>query len=139
MDVAVSGVNAGEGVVISRNRTGAANVWPLWSSANNTGPGSWYVLQTNYDHTKGAPWFGEWTPRCQHVTTRAFTASTPDDRMDAGYAAMDKMGQKAVSLSGLLNVLSTKPVFNLLTTISLLAVALPPPPPRPFAAHLLPS
>ena len=40
----------GEGIVITRNRTGAANLWPLASSSS--GPGSWYVLQTNYDHWK---------------------------------------------------------------------------------------
>lgn len=98
----VSGTEPGQGVVIERNRTGAHNVWPLWSSGNKTGAGSWYVLITNYDHEKGAPWI--------------------DDRMDAGYAAMDAMGQKDLSLQGLLNVLSTKPVFNLLTSYSLLAV-----------------
>jgi len=96
----VSGISGGQGIVISRNRTGASNLWPLFSS--KSGPGSWYVLITNYDHTKSVPWF--------------------DDRRDAGYALMDAMGQKRLSLAGLLNVVSTRPVLNLQTAISMLAV-----------------
>merc|ERR1712000_55029 len=96
----VSGIHAGEGIVITRNRTAPDNVWPLGSMAS--GPGSWFVLETNYDHWKPAPVF--------------------DDRRDAGYDNMAKMGQANLSLEGLMNVLSTRPTLNLLSTYSLLAV-----------------
>lgn len=51
---------------------------------------------------QGAPWF--------------------DDRMDAGYVAMARMGPANVTTANLLAVLSTRPVLNLLTAYSLLAV-----------------
>ncbi len=95
----VSGTKPGEGVVITRNRTGAANTWPLQSAAS--GAGSWFVLQTNYDHWGPAPWF--------------------DDRMGAGYDAMNRMGPNNVTLPNLLTVLTVRPVLNLLTSYSLLA------------------
>ncbi|MBN3295536.1 NAAA amidase, partial [Amia calva] len=41
----VAGVNPGEGVVVSRNRTGAVNMLHL-----NPLNGEWYIVQTNYDH-----------------------------------------------------------------------------------------
>ncbi len=59
-------------------------------------------MQTNYDHTGPAPWY--------------------DDRMAAGYDAMNRMGPNNITLAGLLEVLSDRPVLNLLTSYSLLAV-----------------
>jgi hypothetical protein len=96
----VSGTKPGQGIVISRNRTGPANLWPLQSAPS--GPGSWFVLMTNYDHTGSAPWY--------------------DDRMHVGYDAMNRMGQGNITLAGLMSVLSDRPVLNLLTSYSLLAV-----------------
>jgi len=96
----VSGINKGEGCVITRNRTQAVDVWNLDSA--QSGPGSWFVLMTNYDHDKKAPWF--------------------DNRMEAGYKDMEAMGQNNITLNNLMTVLSTKPTLNLLTAYSLLSV-----------------
>jgi hypothetical protein len=92
----VAGVNSGEGAVISRNRMNATNVWRLDASA-----GTWFLAQTNYDHWENPPWF--------------------DDRVKPAYAAMNAMGQDDLTFDGLWKVLSTKPVFNLQTTYSILA------------------
>lgn len=96
----LSGINAGEGVVVSRNRTGPSDVWYLKSSSS--GVGSWFVLQTNYDHWEPVPWF--------------------DNRRDPGIADMEAMGQNNITLAGLLNVLSIKPTLNLLSSYSMLAI-----------------
>ncbi|MEQ2193255.1 hypothetical protein XENOCAPTIV_028130 [Xenoophorus captivus] len=41
----VGGVRAGEGIVITRDRNGPADIWPL-DPLN----GGWYRVETNYDH-----------------------------------------------------------------------------------------
>ncbi|MBN3295537.1 NAAA amidase, partial [Amia calva] len=46
----VAGVNPGEGVVVTRNRRGAADIWPL-----NPLNGEWYRVETNYDHWTTPP------------------------------------------------------------------------------------
>jgi len=91
----VAGVNPGEGAVISRNRLNATDVWRLDS------PSRWFEVETNYDHWKQPPWF--------------------DDRIDPADKAMNAMGQPNLTLEGMLQVLSTKPVMNLQTTYSILA------------------
>lgn len=91
-----SGVNPGEGAVITRNRLNASDIWRL------NAPETWYLLETNYDHWKPAPWF--------------------DDRRTPGMHNMNAMGQSHLTLDGLWNVLSTKPTLNLQTTYSFLAV-----------------
>ena len=93
----VAGAGKNQGAVISRDRTKPADVWPLDLST-----GRWFVLETNYDHWKPAPWY--------------------DDRRTPGNEAMNQMGQQHLTLDGLYNVLSTKPVFNLQTTYTILAV-----------------
>uniref|UniRef100_A0A671YNA4 N-acylethanolamine-hydrolyzing acid amidase n=1 Tax=Sparus aurata TaxID=8175 RepID=A0A671YNA4_SPAAU len=42
----VAGVRAGEGAVITRDRTGPADIWPLEPCRE----GRWYRVETNYDH-----------------------------------------------------------------------------------------
>eukprot|EP01124_Arcella_intermedia_P006616 TRINITY_DN1392_c0_g1_i1.p1 TRINITY_DN1392_c0_g1~~TRINITY_DN1392_c0_g1_i1.p1 ORF type:complete len:475 (-),score=69.11 TRINITY_DN1392_c0_g1_i1:20-1444(-) len=91
----LAGVSAGQGAVISRNRTGADDVWLLDS------PSRWFEVETNYDHWKEAPWF--------------------DDRIDPANAVMNSFGQQAISLDNMWKTLSTKPVFNLQTTYSILS------------------
>ncbi|CAJ1051293.1 N-acylethanolamine-hydrolyzing acid amidase-like [Xyrichtys novacula] len=46
----VGGVQAGEGAVITRDRTGPADIWPL-DPVN----GEWYRVETNYDHWRPSP------------------------------------------------------------------------------------
>jgi len=90
-----AGVSAGQGAVISRNRMNATNVWILDS------PSRWFEVQTNYDHWQQPPWF--------------------DDRVVPANNAMSMIGQGAISLSGMMQVLSVKPVLNIQTTYSILA------------------
>jgi len=91
----LAGVKSGEGAIISRNRTDAADVWIL------NAPSRWYEVITNYDHWTQPPWF--------------------DDRLDPANTVMDSIGQSAVTLDNMFTVLSTKPVFNLQTTYSILS------------------
>ncbi|KAK7070431.1 N-acylsphingosine amidohydrolase (acid ceramidase) [Halocaridina rubra] len=85
----LAGTKAGEGSVITRDRSNA-NVLELGSNKN--GSGSWYLVQTNYDHWKTPPFF--------------------DDRRTPANRCMMEGGQKNVSFNLLYNVLSTKPVLN---------------------------
>jgi acid ceramidase len=62
--------------------------------------GSYYVLQTNYDHWTQPPWF--------------------DDRVDPGMQCMNETGQANINFKTLYNVLDTKPVRNQLTTYTVL-------------------
>jgi len=90
----LAGSKPGEGAVISRNRTDAADVWRLDSSR-------WFEAQTNYDHWQQPPWF--------------------DNRVDPANNAMNSVGQQKISLDTLFQVLSTKPVLNLQTTYTILS------------------
>jgi len=91
----LAGVSAGEGAVITRNRTDAADTWMLNS------PSRWFEVQTNYDHWEQPPWY--------------------DNRVTPAENGMEAMGQSNLSLQGMFEVLSTKPVLNLQTTYSILA------------------
>jgi len=91
----VAGVSAGQGVVISRNRENATDVWRL------DAPTRWYEVETNYDHWEPPPWF--------------------DNRIDPANNAMEALGRPALSLDGLYNVLSVKPVLNIQTTYTILS------------------
>jgi len=89
--IILSGIAAGEGAVVTRNRTVAADVWTLGSLQD-----SWFLLQTNHDH---------WLP------------SPPGDhRLEVGDQAMKAIGQKRISLQAIYEVLSTKPILNAQTT-----------------------
>jgi len=91
----IGGASAGQGAVISRNRTGADDVWVLQY------PQRWYEVETNYDHWEPAPWF--------------------DDRIDPANNAMNVMGLDNLSLQNLFEVLTLKPVFNIQTTYTILS------------------
>lgn len=91
----LAGASANQGAVISRNRDNATDVWLL------DVPTRWFEVETNYDHWKPAPWF--------------------DDRVVPANEGMNKMGRNNLSLQGMFNVLSTKPVFNIQTTYTILS------------------
>ncbi|XP_065884500.1 acid ceramidase-like [Dysidea avara] len=84
-----------EGAVITRAIEKSLDIWRL-SPTNDT----WFLLETNYDHWKPAP--------------------VIDDRRTPGINCMNHMGQQELSLAGLFNVLSTRPVLNKLTTYTAL-------------------
>ena len=83
----VGGVDSNEGVVITRDRTAALDIWRL-----NTAKGRWFLVETNYDH---------WDP-----------PPPSDDRRDPAIKAMDETGRGNVSASSLFHVLSLPPVLN---------------------------
>eukprot|EP01123_Difflugia_compressa_P013157 TRINITY_DN5945_c0_g1_i1.p1 TRINITY_DN5945_c0_g1~~TRINITY_DN5945_c0_g1_i1.p1 ORF type:complete len:493 (-),score=99.21 TRINITY_DN5945_c0_g1_i1:32-1510(-) len=91
----LAGVSAGQGAVISRNRTDAADVWIL------DAPTRWFEIETNYDHWEPAPWF--------------------DDRIDPANNAMNAIPRSELTLEKMFQVLTTKPVFNLQTTYTILS------------------
>jgi hypothetical protein len=91
----VSGVNPGEGAVLTRNITGG-DIYPL-----DVASGRWYVLQTNYDRWTNPPW--------------------DDDRRYYANLGMQKMGRDNATFEGLIEVLSTKPVLNLETVYTIVA------------------
>lgn len=84
--IIVAGVNPNEGVVITRGRPRATDMW--WLGSNHT----WYLIETNYDHWEAAPSF--------------------DDRREPAHNAMREMGQANVTATGLWRVLSTPLVAN---------------------------
>ncbi|OWF55629.1 acid ceramidase-like [Mizuhopecten yessoensis] len=83
-----------QGCVITRARDSAVDVWDM-ERANG-----WYVLETNYDHWE-APLF-------------------LDNRRTPAHHCMGNMTQQGVSIKGLHNVLSSRPVLNKLTTYTAL-------------------
>jgi len=91
----VAGVSHNQGAVISRNRINATDVWRLDT------PSRWFLVETNYDHWEEPPWF--------------------DDRVKPANDGMNAIGQQNLTLDGMLQVLSTKPVLNLQTTYSILS------------------
>ncbi|XP_078302150.1 N-acylethanolamine-hydrolyzing acid amidase isoform X2 [Panthera onca] len=83
----VGGASPREGMVITRNRNGPADIWPL-DPLN----GAWFRVETNYDHWKPAP--------------------EKDDRRTPAMKALNATGQENLSLETLFQVLSVFPVCN---------------------------
>ncbi|XP_069092945.1 N-acylethanolamine-hydrolyzing acid amidase isoform X1 [Pleurodeles waltl] len=97
----VGGVAPKEGVVITRDRTGPADIWPL-----DPLQGGWFRVETNYDH---------WT-----------TPPPSDDRRTAAIKAMNATGQENINLDTLYKVLSVFPVMNNMTIhTTVMSAALP--------------
>ncbi|XP_058487756.1 N-acylethanolamine-hydrolyzing acid amidase-like [Solea solea] len=86
----VGGVRAREGVVITRDRTGPADIWPL-DPVN----GRWYRVETNFDH---------WLP-----------PPTTDHRREIANKALNATGEDHINMDTLYQVLSLFPVCNGIT------------------------
>ncbi|XP_068170526.1 N-acylethanolamine-hydrolyzing acid amidase-like [Antennarius striatus] len=86
----VGGVHPGEGVVITRDRTGPVDIWPLEPIK-----GGWYRVETNFDH---------WLP-----------PPAKDHRREAANKALNATGQDHINMETLYQVLSLHPVCNRLT------------------------
>ncbi|XP_023127703.1 N-acylethanolamine-hydrolyzing acid amidase [Amphiprion ocellaris] len=97
----VGGVRAGEGVVITRDREGAADIWPL-DPVN----GNWYRVETNFDH---------WLP-----------PPATDHRREAANKALNATGQDHINMETLYQVLSLPPVCNSITVYTTLMSAAAP-------------
>ncbi|CAL8339803.1 unnamed protein product [Lota lota] len=87
----IAGVRPGEGVVITRDRNGPADIWPL-DPLN----GEWYRVETNFDH---------WHP----------SQGGGHRRRDEAVKALNATGQKEINLATLYQVLSVYPVCNGIT------------------------
>uniref|UniRef100_A0A8C3X4S6 N-acylethanolamine-hydrolyzing acid amidase n=1 Tax=Catagonus wagneri TaxID=51154 RepID=A0A8C3X4S6_9CETA len=83
----VGGTTPREGVVITRDRSGPVDIWPL-DPLN----GAWFRVETNYDHWKPAP--------------------ERDDRRTPAIRALNATGQANLTLETLFQVLSVFPVYN---------------------------
>ncbi|KAM9329674.1 N-acylethanolamine-hydrolyzing acid amidase-like [Gastrophryne carolinensis] len=83
----MGGAQPREGLVITRNRDGPADLWPL-----DPLKGEWFRVETNYDH---------WTP-----------PPPSDDRRTAAIKALNATGQENINITSLYKVLSVKPVLN---------------------------
>ena len=83
----VGGVEANEGVVITRDQAGVADLWQLNSTIHR-----WYLLETNYDHWVDPP--------------------RNDDRRTPGMRAMNQTTQANINQVTLFDVLSMKPLYN---------------------------
>ncbi|XP_069834349.1 N-acylethanolamine-hydrolyzing acid amidase-like [Dendropsophus ebraccatus] len=83
----IGGTQSKEGLVITRNRNGPADLWPL-----DPLRGEWFHVETNYDH---------WT-----------TPPPSDDRRTPAIKALNATGQANINTDSLYKVLSVKPVMN---------------------------
>ncbi|XP_064918988.1 N-acylethanolamine-hydrolyzing acid amidase isoform X2 [Columba livia] len=83
----VGGVSPKEGMVITRNRRGPADLWPL-----DPLYGAWFRVETNYDHWTTPPPF--------------------DDRRTPAIKALNATGQQNINFDTLFKVLSVEPVLN---------------------------
>ncbi|XP_075400303.1 N-acylethanolamine-hydrolyzing acid amidase [Tenrec ecaudatus] len=83
----VGGMSPREGVVITRNRKGPEDIWPLEPLK-----GLWFLVETNYDHWKQVP--------------------KKDDRRLPAIKALNATGQADLSLETLFQILSIEPIKN---------------------------
>ncbi|XP_077384932.1 N-acylethanolamine-hydrolyzing acid amidase-like [Festucalex cinctus] len=86
----VGGTRPGEGVVITRDRAGPADIWPL-----DPASGGWFRVETNFDHWRPSP--------------------AKDHRKEAAEKAMNATGQEHINMYSLYQVLSLFPVCNGIT------------------------
>ena len=99
--IIVGGTKPGEGVVITRDRTAAKDLWRM-----DPDNGHWYLVETNYDH---------WLP-----------PPAGDDRRDPAIKAMDGTTRTGLNATSLYKVLSTPPVLNSGTTYTaVMSAAIP--------------
>merc|ERR1712226_593617 len=80
------GSKPGQGAIVTGNSTAFDN--DVWRMQDADG---WYIVETNYDHWKRAPFF--------------------DNRRDKARKGVATIGTANLSLLGLWNVLSTRPVW----------------------------
>lgn len=110
--IIVGGTKPREGVVITRDRIAALDLWRL--DAEN---GRWYLVETNYDH---------WLP-----------PPSDDDRRDPAIKGMNDMTRQNLGFGSLINVLSTPPVLNDGTTYTVFMSAAVPEMYHTWIRHLV--
>ncbi|XP_077458762.1 N-acylethanolamine-hydrolyzing acid amidase-like [Stigmatopora argus] len=97
----VGGPKAGEGVVITRDRKGPADIWPL-----DLPNGQWFRVETNFDH---------WLP-----------SPAKDHRRETAEKALNATGQDHINMYALYQVLSKPPVCNGMTVYTTIMSAATP-------------
>ena len=85
--IIIGGTRPREGVVITRDRTAALDLWRLDAEHSR-----WYVVETNYDHWQPPP--------------------ADDDRRDPAIKAMNETTRAGLTPTSLFKVMSTPPVLN---------------------------
>ena len=75
-----------EGAVITREQTHSLNIWYF------NGSSTWYLVETNYDH---------WNP-----------PPSNDNRRQPAIQALERIGQKDITVESMYQVLSTYPILN---------------------------
>ncbi|KAI3370437.1 hypothetical protein L3Q82_025199, partial [Scortum barcoo] len=114
----VGGVRAGEGVVITRDRPGPADIWPL-----DPLKGGWYRVETNFDH---------WLPppardHRRDAANKALNATGQDHiNMDTLYQASTGKKKKSIFQGSKVQVLSLFPVCNGITVYTTTMTAAAP-------------
>ncbi|KAJ8028247.1 Acid ceramidase [Holothuria leucospilota] len=93
--IILGGNKTGQGAIITRDRKSTADVKMMKGT-----DADWFLVQTNYDNWKDPPFF--------------------DDRRTPATKCMTRVTRKSVGLPRIFDVLSTKPVMNLLTTYTAL-------------------
>ncbi|KAK6492658.1 N-acylethanolamine-hydrolyzing acid amidase-like [Huso huso] len=88
----VAGARPNQGVVVTRNREGPADIWPL-DPVN----GRWYQVETNYDHWTTPPPF--------------------DDRRTPAIKALNATGQENINLDTLFKVITFFYFITIYTTV----------------------
>ena len=99
--IIIGGTKAREGVVITRDRIAALDLWRLDGER-----GRWYLVETNYDH---------WVP-----------PPSDDDRRDPAIKAMNETTRAGLNPTSLFGVMSTPPVLNDGTTYTVIMSAAMP-------------
>ena len=99
--IIVGGTKPREGVVITRDRIAALDLWRLDSEH-----GRWFLVETNYDH---------WVP-----------PPADDNRRDPAIKAMNATTRAGLNSTSLFKVMSTPPVLNSGTTYTVIMSAAKP-------------
>jgi len=93
----IVGGTTGQGAVVTRAMDKALDVWTLESELAK---GSFYILETNYDHWKAPPFF--------------------DDRVRPAEGCLAEIGAENINFETLFDMLSAEPNLNRLTTYTAL-------------------
>lgn len=99
--IIIGGTKPREGVVITRDRIAALDLWRL-----DAEHGRWFLVETNYDHWELPP--------------------KDDDRRDPAIKAMNKTTRAGLNATSLFKVMSTPPVLNNATTYTVVMSAAKP-------------
>lgn len=108
------GPQPNQGVVITRDRAKAADIWRL--GTNNT----WYLAETNYDHWKPPLFLDDRITPCNKCMTKLTQSVRSENDLNPLFYFIVPSYFKGFNFNGMFNVLSSKPVLNKLTVYTAL-------------------